>query len=138
MQHDILKFQISMDYENVHHIVEAIDQLIHNPLNHLWRYSPVASFHKFFQITAVAKLHENVISGICFYSFSHSSDILTRDCILILNLRNDQALFGLTKIGSFHYFASVELGVGRRFKSCKWILSFCEGVTSTSGVRHSA
>ena len=89
MQHDILKFQISMDYENIHHIVEAVDQLIHNPLDHLWRHSPAASFHQLLQITAVAKLHENVISSICFYRFAHSCDILTRDCILILNLGND-------------------------------------------------
>jgi hypothetical protein len=120
-----------MNDKNTHHIIESIDQLLHNFMNDSWIESPLSDFHKFFQIASVAKFHKYVISCVGFDGFSHSANIFAGNSILILDFGNYKAFFCLAQILTFDYFTSIELRVRHRFKCRELIFSFNYRITTT-------
>lgn len=107
MEHDILQFQITMDDQFFHHVIEAINQLEKNHLDNSGNYPPLFQFHNLFEITTVAEFHEDVISGVSFDSFTHFDNILAFNGVLVLYLADNQIFLSVTKVGSFNYFAGV-------------------------------
>lgn len=57
-----------MNDEHVHHVAEPLHDAGHNLLNDRWVHFPAFDLHYFFEVTAVAVLHENVVASICFDS----------------------------------------------------------------------
>jgi hypothetical protein len=57
VQHDVLKFEVSMHDEDVHHIAKALDQLLHDDLYDVWSEFPVFEFHEFLKVVAIAEFH---------------------------------------------------------------------------------
>jgi hypothetical protein len=76
-------------------------------LDNSGRNLPALELHQLLQITAVAELHEDVISGVSFDSFTHFDHILAFNGVLVLNLADNQIFFSVTKISSFNHFASI-------------------------------
>ena len=79
-----------MDDQYTHHVVESVDQLLHDFLNNDWADSPLSNLHELFEVASVGEFHEDVVSSVCLDGFSHSANELALDGILILYLRNDQ------------------------------------------------
>ena len=107
MEHDILKLQISMDYQNSHHIVKSVYELIHYFLDDLRFNFPLFELHELFKIATIAKLHEYVISRVCLDCLSQFDNIFAVDRILILDLINNQVLLGPAQILPLDHFTSV-------------------------------
>ena len=103
--------------------------MLHYFLNCNWTNSPLPYFHKFFQVTSIAKFHKNVISCICLDRFSHCDNVLAWNSILILDFGNNKCLFRLAQHMPFYYFTSVQLGIGHFFKLFKLIFCFRNGIT---------
>lgn len=107
MEHHILKFEISVNYQNVHHVIEAIYQLMHYLLD-AWGWNIVlAELHYVFKVTSVTKLHEYIVSGISFDSFFKSHYIITGYWVLIWDFTNNETFLCLTQIFSFNNFACI-------------------------------
>lgn len=78
-----------MDHQNVHHVVESVNQLVHDLLNRNRVELPVFALHQFLEVTAVAVLHEDVVAGICLDGFLHLDHVVADYHVLVLDLRHD-------------------------------------------------
>jgi hypothetical protein len=61
VKHDVLKLKISMDNQDVHHVVETVDKLVHDLLNDGWADVPLFDFHNVLEVTTIAIFHEDVV-----------------------------------------------------------------------------
>lgn len=50
MHHDILKFEVPMYHQHLHHIKHSVDQHVHDLLHNLRAHVPLSQFHQFFQV----------------------------------------------------------------------------------------
>ena len=110
-----------MNNEDVHHVIESMDQLPHYDLNHIWRYLPLSCFHQFFEVASITKLYENIISSVCFNGFAHFYNILALHAILILYFRYNKSFFSRTQILSFNHFTGKKYWIWYLFHGRKLI-----------------
>lgn len=75
-----------MHYEHFHHVAEPSQQLFHYNLHDVRSKFPVLELHEFFEVVAVAKLHQYVIPRISLDGLLHLCHKLTIYSILVTNL----------------------------------------------------
>lgn len=109
MEHNVLQLEISVDYENINHVAEAHYQLLNDLLYRVGMESPPLVLHQFFEITAIAVFHEDVVPGVCLDCLFHLHHVITDHCVLVLDLRHDQALLSVAKVSTLDYFACVQV-----------------------------
>lgn len=96
-----------MDHKYVHHVAESRHQLSHNFLNNIWVQFPLLHFHELLKVITIAKLYEYVVPSISLNCLFHPDDGQAVHCVLVLDLRYNEAFLGLTKIFALHNFACI-------------------------------
>lgn len=64
VEHDVLKFEVSVDDEDRHHVVEAHDDHLHDFLDDLGIDFELLELHKILHVAAIAVVHEHVVSRV--------------------------------------------------------------------------
>ena len=64
MKHDILQFEVPVNDEHRHHVIETHDQHLHDLLNDFGVHLELFQLHQVFHIAAIAVIHEHVISRV--------------------------------------------------------------------------
>lgn len=109
MEHNVLELEVSMDDALDVHVVKSCNQLVHDLLDNSRTNPPVLHLHDLFEIITITKFHEDVVSRIGLDCLIKTCNILTLDCILIINLSFYEFLFLVTKVFSLYDFAGIEL-----------------------------
>eukprot|EP00356_Strombidium_inclinatum_P006656 CAMPEP_0170495328 /NCGR_PEP_ID=MMETSP0208-20121228/15141_1 /TAXON_ID=197538 /ORGANISM="Strombidium inclinatum, Strain S3" /LENGTH=107 /DNA_ID=CAMNT_0010771501 /DNA_START=1286 /DNA_END=1609 /DNA_ORIENTATION=- len=107
MEHDVLQLEVTVDDQDLHHVEETADQLVHYFLDDPRIELPALVLHQIFEIASVAELHEDVVPGVSFDSFPHPDHVLALHRVLVLDLAHNQPLFGLAEAGTLHHFTGV-------------------------------
>lgn len=85
VKHDVLKFEVSVNHQDVHHVAEASHQLIHDFLYDIRRQFPVLHLHQLFQVVAVTELHKDVEPRVSLDGLLHFGYVQRVHSILVLN-----------------------------------------------------
>jgi len=93
VEHDVLELEVAMDYQDGDHVVEAVDHLVHNFLDHFWLDFPLLYLHQLFKVPTIAVLHEDIVVGFGFNGLSHLDHVSALDSVLVLNFTDHQSFF---------------------------------------------
>lgn len=89
MNHNVLQLKIPVNDKHIKHVIKAANKLLHDLLDGSWFDVVASELHDIFEVTAVAVLHKDVVSGVCLDCFLQPDDILTVYIVLVLDFTND-------------------------------------------------
>jgi len=86
MDHDVLKFEITMNNKLSNDFTIAFKKLSHHPLDNTMRYLPIFGFKQFPKVTSIAVFNEYIKHRGKFNSFSEVDYIVGFNFILVVYL----------------------------------------------------
>ena len=111
MNHDVLKFHVSVNNQDFHHVIEAFNELLHDFVDDRGWDIVILECHYFSQITPIAVFHENVVSWVRFNCFSYFDSVFALNGVLVFNFTDNEPLPSFAKILPLDNFTSVQFGV---------------------------